>query len=89
MVGKKKIFKELEEVSELIEKFEDVGIVNSLVKEGKIDPFTLSIISRANLFETYGWTIKEYEETDLFWIDAFGSVLKGRYKGIKSKYPKK
>lgn len=39
--------------------------------------------------ETFGWTIKEYEETDLFWIDAFSAVLKGRYKGIKDKNPKK
>lgn len=65
-----------------------MGIVNNLLKEGKIDPFTLSVISKANMCETFGWTIKEYDETDLLWLDLFSSVLKGRFKGFKSKNAK-
>jgi len=82
---------ELEEVSELLARFDDPGIVKNLFKEGKISVLTIRTIQEETLCETFGWTPKQLNEIDLFHIDAFTAIMKGREKGLKDKVqnPKK
>lgn len=43
------------------------------------------MIHEQALCETFGWTPQELNKVDLFYIDAFTAVLKGREKGMKDK----
>lgn len=74
----------------MITKFDDPGIIANLVETGDIKPSTIRIIQYEGLCETFGWTIKELIETDIFWIDSFTAILRGRQKAISEKTnPKK
>ena len=82
---------ELEEFSELLARFDDPGIVKNLFKEGKISVLTIRTIQEETLCETFGWTPKQLNDVDTFYIDAFTAFIKGREKGLKDKVqnPKK
>ena len=60
-----------------------MGIVENLLKEGKISPLTIEYISEVNICETFGWTLDYVRNLDVNDLGMISAVLSGRNKGMK------
>ena len=72
-----------------MQKVEDIGIVKNLVKKGEVSPLTVELINIQGLCEVFGWTPKQVEEMDIFYLNAFNAILEGRRAGQKAVNPKR
>jgi len=55
--------------------------VQNLVKKGEVNPLTIELINMERMCENYGWTPRDIEEMDVFYLDAFLAALAGRTDG--------
>ena len=72
-----------------MEKTKEPGIVDNLVKEGKIHPLTVELINLEKMCRIYGWTPDQVDDMDPFILEAFENILIGQAEGVEVPKPKK
>jgi len=68
---------------------DDPGVVDNLVKEGKVHPLTVDLINLERICSNYGWTPEEADSIDPFIMEAFMHILNGRAEYHRNNKPKK
>ncbi len=80
---------DLDSAIKLLYKTNNDKLLNSLIKQGKIDYRVKKLLNDEALCETFKWTYKELQETDLFILDAFSQILDTRAKLEREELEKK
>ena len=72
-----------------MEKTKEPGIVDNLVKEGKIHPLTVELINLEKMCRIYGWTPDQVDDISSWVLEAFENIIIGQAEGITAENTKK